>query len=530
MSKTFHFTNGDGSIKTGYILSFILLLAFVLRLWGINQPYVDIIGWRQCSVAMMAENFFRVDPNIFFPAINWSGPGPGYNGREFQTISYIASLLYRLFGQHDAIGRCVALVFGLWGVFATYKLVEEVWDKRSGLAAAFLMAIMPSPILFDRSFIPDPVMVSLVVTGVWLLLVYLRSGSRKFIILAAVTLCLGFLTKIPGMLTGIAIAYALLYMTIDKRKLDLKRFVPVVIAGVAILIVVAAYYLWARYLSTHYPPYHFAGSDGWVWSQGLVAWMQQGYFLDRFLYCAKDLLWGWPALCLFLVGIIFFNYREPALRREKADHEYRKPVYLFHFWALGCIVFYAIGAQELVDNFWNFHIFSPVVAAFAARGLILLTTFGTRSKAFFLIRFGVIVLILAWVNYPVWRYLRTPFYQSEYEMGTALRNYRQDGEPVVVLGREFGSPVSIFYTRSKGWVFPPAGKDDWASFPKDDTTAIRILKDLQRQGAGWFAVVAPQYEDIRSKFPVFESYLTTQNNVRLETKEYVLVQLKKPIN
>jgi hypothetical protein len=103
-----------------YLLVAILVVAAILRFNHINQPLTDLFSWRQSSTAMMAENFYRRNWNIFYPEVNWTGPGPNYQGREFQTVSYIAALLYVIFGQQDWVGRSIAVMFGLWGIFALY--------------------------------------------------------------------------------------------------------------------------------------------------------------------------------------------------------------------------------------------------------------------------------------------------------------------------------------------------------------------------------------------------------------------------
>src|SRR6185436_11688324 len=105
-----------------YLLIAILIVAAALRLRYINQPFLDGFSWREASTAMMAENFYRTNWNIFYPEVNWSGPGPNYQGREFQTISYLAALLYLVVGQQDWVGRGLATAFGLWGIFAPYQL------------------------------------------------------------------------------------------------------------------------------------------------------------------------------------------------------------------------------------------------------------------------------------------------------------------------------------------------------------------------------------------------------------------------
>ena len=77
----------------------------------------------------MADNFYDTNWNIFYPEVSWGGDGPNYQGREFQTVSYLAALLYVIVGQQDWVGRSVAVMFGLWGIFALYQLVLERTER-----------------------------------------------------------------------------------------------------------------------------------------------------------------------------------------------------------------------------------------------------------------------------------------------------------------------------------------------------------------------------------------------------------------
>jgi hypothetical protein len=62
----------------------VLIIAAALRLNNITQPFVDDNAWRESSVAMMAQNFYQKSWNIFYPEVNWVGPGPGYRGANFK--------------------------------------------------------------------------------------------------------------------------------------------------------------------------------------------------------------------------------------------------------------------------------------------------------------------------------------------------------------------------------------------------------------------------------------------------------------
>src|SRR4051794_10647508 len=167
-----------------WMLGAILFAALGLRLICVTQPYVDILSWRQSSTAMIADHYYREDWNIFYPAVRWTGPPPAYQGREFQTVSYLAAVLYVLVGQHDWVGRLVAAAFGVWGVYALWHLIRRAWDRERAMVGAALMAMLPGSVVIERSFLPDPAMVALVVTAAWLLLEFLETRRRRTIILA----------------------------------------------------------------------------------------------------------------------------------------------------------------------------------------------------------------------------------------------------------------------------------------------------------------------------------------------------------
>jgi len=96
------------------ILLLVVISADFLRLLFVDQPFVDFISWRQADDATIADNFFQGHLNIFLPEISWNGPGPNYVGYEFQLTTYLASLLYHLFGKVDWVGRGISVAFGVW--------------------------------------------------------------------------------------------------------------------------------------------------------------------------------------------------------------------------------------------------------------------------------------------------------------------------------------------------------------------------------------------------------------------------------
>src|ERR671924_672898 len=86
-------------------VAIIVIIAAALRLIHLRQLWKDLFGGREASSAMMADNFWQRSWNIFYPEVSWTGPGPSYQGREFQTFSYLVALLYAAFGQQEWLGR-----------------------------------------------------------------------------------------------------------------------------------------------------------------------------------------------------------------------------------------------------------------------------------------------------------------------------------------------------------------------------------------------------------------------------------------
>ena len=345
---------------------------------------------------MMAQNFYQTSWNIFYPEVNWVGPGPGYQGREFQTITYITALFYLLFGQHDWIGRCVAVAFGLLGIFALHQLLRRLWGKHLAIMAAALMAFFPGVIRLERSFLPDPAMVALIVTSFWMLVLYLQTDRRRYLVLAALIGTLGALTKIPGMIVGLPMVYAAVSILKNRRVLLAKKAALLAVVGILTAMPVAVYYLWARHIALSYPPHHFAGEGNWIWDQGLGDWAQQRFFVPQ-LWGKVTALWSLPGVVMLSLGFFLPLFKKVGKRAgpERAIIEGPNDApWLFHWWIAAGAVYYFIGARELVENPSNLHILSPAVAALSAYGIVALASIGFRRPKRRGLRIAVAALLV----------------------------------------------------------------------------------------------------------------------------------------
>lgn len=463
------------------VLGAIVLLALVLRLPHLTQPLVDSFSWREASTAMMADNFRTGGWNIFFPEVNWSGPGPSYQGREFQLLSYITALLHAAFGWHDWIGRAVALGFGLLTLVSLHRLAAAIWDERHAHAVAGAYAVMPAAIAIDTSFLPDPSMLGLLTLGLWL---YVRwwSGGREILLwLGAAAFTLGVLCKIPGLSAGFAVVWLIGVLFARGERARAVRSLLACGIGLAVIV---AYYAWAIHLGTSYPPYHVAGS-GYIWDEGVAAFLGELFFIDSAWNIAVWWYYGWPLLALMAVGLWFWPGggefgRDGALRAVPIA------------WGLGAVAVYAAGAKEITANPWNLHMFHVPLAFLIGRGGLVLLQAGRSSlpEGRLLLRVALIVaVILVGAIVPLLGSIKQPRAEWGRLLGERVAELRAADDLAILVSPEVGDPIAIYYSRGRGWTLPPGGgEQSWSLLYEDDASAIAALEALKAEGAVWFGV------------------------------------------
>ena len=518
--------------STTYVLITIIVIGAILRFSHINQPFTDYIDWRQSDVAIIADNFYRGNWNILYPETSWNGPGENYLGMEFQTISYVTALLYLMVGQHDWVGRTVAVLFGLWGIFALYKLVDRVWDREHAIISAAIMAILPGSVFVERSFIPDPVMVSLVVTSLWLLVMHFQTGLLRYLILACLVGSLGYLTKISGLIVGIPVIYALLTILRRRRELNAKNLAKISIPIFISIIPVIAYYSWAWHISKTYPPYYLAGT-GWIWENNFEYWLNEKYFLPLLYWEFNNWLWTKPVTVLLLIGLLLRSPKSDKFYGSVQPRKHRvfDAPWFFHWWIFAGVIYYIIGAKELMTNCWNFHIINPAVAALVARAIIYIANLlnsVVRFPVFYPTITAIIILILitSFKNYE--SMYNPPWHSDElYELGLSLREISSP-EDLIITMTGSGSPIPIYYSKRRGWFFPPPGAKKWQEIVENDDKAIEIFEELRNKGADFLGIMKHYKSRLMEKTPQFLEHIKSTCELKKENTNWEIYQIFNP--
>jgi hypothetical protein len=209
--------------RWGTALGAILVLALLLRLWGIKSglPYVYDTDEDQHfvphAIALLGH---EGNPNYF------DNP-PAY--------TYLLAIVYELyFGGRAAlshafavnptevwvIARVITALLGVLAVWLLYLIAQRLFDRRVALLSAALMAVAFLPVFYAKLALNDvPTLVPLEL-ALWGAAAILRGGRRRYYALAGLGLGVAAATKYTGGIVILPLVAAIWFQDrADRRTL-----------------------------------------------------------------------------------------------------------------------------------------------------------------------------------------------------------------------------------------------------------------------------------------------------------------------
>ncbi|KIS26734.1 hypothetical protein TV39_15105 [Arthrobacter sp. SPG23] len=205
--------------------SILLLVAAALYVW--NLP---LNGWGNGYYAAAAQA----------GASNWTafffGSSDGGNGITVDKLPgsiWVASLSVRLFGLSSWSLLVPQALMGVGTVALTYLIVRRHFKASTALLSGVVLLLTPAAAIMFRYNNPDALLTFLLTLAVYLVLRATEDGRWRWILLAAVAVGAGFLTKSAQALL-ILPALGLVYLyagtgRLSKRSLQLAGALTVVL-------------------------------------------------------------------------------------------------------------------------------------------------------------------------------------------------------------------------------------------------------------------------------------------------------------
>ena len=202
----------------------IALLALTLRLWFLSThplvPLRDDAG----EYERLARNIWQEHCFCYTPAT------PTY--RRVPFYPFFIATLYAVFGRDPSVVRIAQAVVSSLICLSMYGIGKQLFDARVGLLAAFAYAIYPPAISMPSLLVTETLFTFLLMTAVLLLVVEVKHGRARFLLIGGVLLGCATLTR-PIALFFPVFASAVVYLKKRRRAL---RDMLLLIAGFAIVV------------------------------------------------------------------------------------------------------------------------------------------------------------------------------------------------------------------------------------------------------------------------------------------------------
>ncbi|MBI2723119.1 MAG: glycosyltransferase family 39 protein [Bacteroidetes bacterium] len=247
--------------------------------------------WPQCERGSIALNYSNWDMNFFLPRIHKFEHGnEGITGMEFPLVQYIPAICYKLFGFNEIYYRgfvLLSIVFGLCMFYRLMYSVNENYFVSIGLTAA--ASLSPALVFYSNNFMPDVTSLGFVLAAWFYFFKFLKGegNSKLHYRVYWILMVLAILIKITSFISltavlGLVILDLLNFFkkTTPTGSLFSRSQKLIIFRGYVLsVILVAAWYLYARWLTQHYK------TEGFLLSQTILTNWQD--FIDIWDYIYK---------------------------------------------------------------------------------------------------------------------------------------------------------------------------------------------------------------------------------------------------
>ncbi len=428
-------------------LLILLLSGFWVRLIDLQDPPLDIHPTRQLHSALMARGLYyqHVEDEP-----EWKTELAILQGKKEAVIEppimeTITAWLYRATGGENVwIARILSSSYWVLAGIALYSLATALTNPDGGLISLAIYLFLPYGMQASRTFQPDPLMVSLIVTAWWLFYRWQKDRSWQSMLLA------GLVTGLAIFVKNVAVFFLFFpfaAVLLQEKPLEIvKNRQNWVFAVLAML--PAVIYTWygtsvAGFLSQQFSFRFFPNL--WVTPANYSRWFNQ----------VTDTL-GLATLLVSLAGIFLFKGSRP-LR------------FILGGW-VGYIVYgFAFAYHIGTHDYYQLPLIPLAVLSIAPIGSVLISAWLERNQwhSSKLVLGGLLALLLGagfWTNRLI---LVSQNFTTEVlfwqQMGDRLREY-----PVVALTQDYGYRMAFY-----GWT----NLDNW---PGSGDLAVRELAGISK--------------------------------------------------
>jgi 4-amino-4-deoxy-L-arabinose transferase-like glycosyltransferase len=290
----------SGSEKNALILLIAGCILTYLAGWQIPLMEIDAVQYANISREMLQhKNFLQ----LYDQGLDYLDKPP--------MLFWLSSASMQIFGIHDAAYRLPSFLFSILSVYSTYRFAHLYYSERVALLSALVLAGSQALFLINHDVRTDTMLMGWVILSIWKLAAWLQDGRWKNMILAAVAIAGGMLTKGPVALMVPVFAFSAHFLLTRSFKSFFRWEYLLMLLIVGLMLIPMSVGLYRQY--DEHPEKIMFGHKGisgirffyWTQSFGRItggsAWHENGSFFFLF----ENLLWGFlPWTIFFILGLV----------------------------------------------------------------------------------------------------------------------------------------------------------------------------------------------------------------------------------
>ena len=351
-------------IRIGRLVLFLILLgAFVVRLYRIDNPIADWHSWRQADTAAVTRNFVNNGIDLLHPQFDDLSKIPsglenpsGWRFVEFPIYNATVATLFGVFNGFplEVWGRLVSILSSLGSIIFLYLLLKKYTSIRIGLLGALFFGFTPYNIYYSRTILPDPSMVMAILGGTYFFDLAIKKefqiSNFKFQISQWVYFVLAIIfTASAFLLKPFALFFTLPMVYIAFRRWGIGMFAKwkLWFFAAITLVPLILWRLWMQQYPEGIPSYDWLfNSDNIRFKGAFFQWI----FADRI----GRLILGYWGIALLVIGLI----RKVGEREE---------FFYYCFLASSLLYLVVIAGGNVRHDYYQILIV-PTLAIFLAKG------------------------------------------------------------------------------------------------------------------------------------------------------------------
>jgi len=379
------------------IVTILLIVGLLVRLYKINSPIADWHSWRQADTAAVARNFIASGYNALYPKFDDLSSLPsgkenpnGYRFVEFPIFNFFHAGFYQgldslgILGKlrlsFEAVGRLTTVISSLAAAAFLYLIVKDFLGFGAAVLAMFFYLFLPFNIYYSRTVLPEQLMIAFALISMW---IFLKCKMQKSKIKMTIQNLKLFLSILFASLAILVKPYALFilfptwltvfggeWLKAEDKKTRKRIFLSFIFYLLNSIFLFLCWRLWMSRFPEGIP------ASGWLFNFSNIrlrpAWWRW-LFSERL---GKLILGDW-GLILLAFGVAG---RVKSFKKEA----------VFYGWLLGIFVYFVVFAGGNITHDYYQVLVIPVLSVFLAKGVIFLLR--TSDKYFY---FPIRYLLLA---------------------------------------------------------------------------------------------------------------------------------------